>query len=61
MISQEYKTNGIKGLYDQQFTIERFSTIGNHLEKISNHLEKISNVIVFEVSQHIRIKTAQFR
>lgn len=42
MTSQEYKANGKKGLFDEQFTIERLSAIGNPLEKISN-------VIDFEV------------
>jgi len=42
MTSQEYKTNGKKGLFDKQFTIERLTAIGNPLEKISN-------VIDFEV------------
>jgi len=34
--SQEYKNQGKKGLFDEQFTIERLSEIGNPLEKISN-------------------------
>ena len=42
MTTQEYKTNGNKGLFDEQFTIERLSAIGNPLEKIGN-------VIDFEV------------
>ncbi len=37
-----YKMQGKKGLYDEQFAIERLSDIGNPLEKISN-------VIDFEV------------
>ncbi|MCZ2356682.1 MAG: hypothetical protein LC115_12595 [Bacteroidia bacterium] len=36
MTSQEYKTNGQKGLFDEQFTIERLSAIGNPLEIISD-------------------------
>jgi IS5 family transposase len=39
MTSQEYKTNGKKGLFDEQFTIERLSAIGNPLEKISNVID----------------------
>ncbi|MDD2344781.1 MAG: IS5 family transposase [Bacteroidales bacterium] len=39
MASQDYKTNGKKGLFDEQFTIERLSTIGNPLEKISNVID----------------------
>jgi len=27
MASQEYKTNGKKGLFDEQFTIERLSPV----------------------------------
>jgi len=42
MVSQGYKMQGKKGLYDEQFAIERLSDIGNPLEKISN-------VIDFEV------------
>lgn len=42
MISHGYKMQGKKGLYDEQFAIERLSDIGNPLEKISN-------VIDFEV------------
>jgi hypothetical protein len=34
MASQVYKTKGNKGLYDEQFSIERLSEIGNPLEKI---------------------------
>jgi hypothetical protein len=29
--SQEYKNQGKKGLFDEQFTIERLSEIGNPL------------------------------
>lgn len=36
MISQDYKATGKKGLFDEQFTIERLSAIGNPLENISN-------------------------
>ncbi len=39
MTSQEYKTNGKKGLFDEQFTIERLSAIGNPLEKIGNVID----------------------
>lgn len=39
MALQDYKTNGKKGLFDEQFTIERLSTIGNPLEKISNVID----------------------
>lgn len=36
MKSRDYKTNGKMGLFDEPFTIERLSAIGNPLEKISN-------------------------
>jgi len=36
---QEYKNQGKKGLFDDQFTIERLSEIGNPLEKISNVID----------------------
>ncbi len=36
MSLQVYKAKGEKGLFDEQFTIERLSEIGNPLEKISN-------------------------
>ncbi len=36
MALQVYKAKGEKGLFDEQFTIERLSEIGNPLEKISN-------------------------
>ncbi len=39
MTSQEYKTNGKKGLFDEQFTIERLSAIGNPLEKTGNVID----------------------
>lgn len=39
MASQVYKTKGKKGLYDEQFSIERLSEIGNPLEKISNVID----------------------
>ena len=39
MTPQEYKTNGKKGLFDEQFTIENLSAIGNPLEKISNVID----------------------
>ena len=39
MTSQEYKTNGKKGLFDEQFNIERLSAIGNPLEKIGNVID----------------------
>lgn len=42
MTKQIYKTKGEKGLFDEQFNIDRMSLIGNPLEKISN-------VIDFEV------------
>ena len=35
MTREKYKTKGNKGLFDEQFTIERLSVIGNPLEKIS--------------------------
>ena len=35
MTTEKYKTKGNKGLFDEQFTIERLSVIGNPLEKIS--------------------------
>jgi len=39
MSSQVYKTKGEKGLFDEQYTIERLSAIGNPLEKISNVID----------------------
>jgi len=39
MIIEKYKTKGKKGLFDDQFTIERLSVIGNPLEKISNVID----------------------
>lgn len=39
MSLQVYKTKGEKGLFDEQFTIERLSAIGNPLEKISNVID----------------------
>jgi transposase, IS5 family len=39
MTSQVYKTKGEKGLYDEQFTIERLSAIGNPLEKIGSVID----------------------
>ncbi len=39
MMSQENKTNGKKGLFDEQYTIERLSAIGNPLERISNAID----------------------
>jgi IS5 family transposase len=39
MSLQVYKTKGEKGLFDEQFTIERLSSIGNPLEKISNIID----------------------
>lgn len=36
MTSQDYKATGKKRLFDEQFTIERLSAIGNPLENISN-------------------------
>jgi IS5 family transposase len=39
MSLQVYKTKGEKGLFDEQFTIERLSAIGNPLEKISNIID----------------------
>lgn len=39
MSEQKYKTKGEKGLFDEQFTIERLSAIGNPLEKISNVID----------------------
>jgi IS5 family transposase len=36
MALQIYKAKGEKGLFDEQFTIERLSEIGNPLEKINN-------------------------
>ena len=32
MTIEKYKTKGNKGLFDEQFTIERLSVIGNPLE-----------------------------
>lgn len=34
-MTERYKTNGKKGLFDEQFTIEKLSEIGNPLEMIS--------------------------
>jgi hypothetical protein len=39
MASQDYKMQGKKGLFDEQFTIDRLSEIGNPLEKISNVID----------------------
>ena len=39
MASQDYKMQGKKGLFDEQFTIDRLSGIGNPLEKISNVID----------------------
>ena len=39
MANQIYKTKGNKGLFDEQFTIERLSEIGNPLEQISNVID----------------------
>jgi len=39
MLTQEYKMTGKKGLFDDQFTIERLSAIGNPLEKIGNVID----------------------
>ena len=36
---QEYKATGKKGLFDEQFNIERLSAIGNPLEKIDNIID----------------------
>ena len=39
MTIEKYKTKGNKGLFDEQFTIERLSVIGNPLEKISKVID----------------------
>lgn len=39
MVSQGYKMQGKKGLFDEQFTVQRLSEIGNPLEKISNVID----------------------
>ena len=39
MLVQTYKTRGEKGLFDEQFTIDRLSEIGNPLEKISKVID----------------------
>jgi|GEM_PF-3459192 len=39
MASQNYKMQGKKGLFDEQFTIGRLSETGNPLEKISNVID----------------------
>ena len=39
MSLQKYKIKGEKGLFDEQFTIERLSAIGNPLEKIGNVID----------------------
>jgi transposase, IS5 family len=51
MTSQEYKANGKKGLFDEQFTIERLSAIGNPLEKIGNviYFEAFRNTLEFKL------------
>jgi len=36
---QAYKMQGTKGLFDEQFTVDRLSEIGNPLEKISNVID----------------------
>jgi IS5 family transposase len=45
---QKYKSKGEKGLFDEQFTIERLSAIGNPLEKISNVIDFESFRITLE-------------
>ncbi len=39
MASQVYKTQGKKGLFDEQFTIDRLSEIGNPLERIDTVID----------------------
>ena len=39
MTTEKYKTKGNKGLFDEQFIIERLSVIGNPLEKISKVID----------------------
>ncbi|MBZ0241887.1 MAG: IS5 family transposase [Bacteroidales bacterium] len=39
MSIQVYKSTGKKGLFDEQFTYERLSAIGNPLERISNVID----------------------
>jgi IS5 family transposase len=39
MSKQGYKAQGKNGLFDEQFTVERLSEIGNPLEKISNVID----------------------
>jgi len=39
MTAQNYKIQGEKGLFDEQFTIEQLSEIGNPLEKISKVID----------------------
>jgi IS5 family transposase len=39
MKEQEYKTQGKKGLFDEQFTIDRMKEIGNPLEAISKVID----------------------
>ncbi len=48
MITQVYKTRGEKGLFDEQFTIDRLSEIGNPLEKISKVIDFESFRITLE-------------
>ena len=48
MALQIYKAKGEKGLFDEQFTIERLSEIGNPLEKISNVVDFESFRSTFE-------------
>ena len=39
MIKHNYKSQGTKGLFDEQYTIERLSEIGNPLERISKVID----------------------
>lgn len=51
MVSQDYKATGKKGLFDEEFNIERLSAIGNPLEKISNVIdfEMFRNTLEFNL------------
>lgn len=39
MKEQKYKTQGKKGLFDEQFTVDRMKEIGNPLEAISKVID----------------------
>ena len=39
MMTEKYKSKGKKGLFDEQFAIEKLSSIGNPLERISKVID----------------------